>query len=194
MIGLFFDVIEIIMKLGFWVSGFNVRWQSYSTWRVQSLGKSQQGTSITCLGLMRVHGEMMQLTPSVWVLMDILSDSSMFILIATHFFSLNKSFKLFLLPGILLHLQGNHHFLPLFFTYYLFILSTILHILKGNKIPVKIKCKVKNNPTMAQWIGFCTRQSWKFLYGHHIHDSFSSESPLFSGWLLRQNFSFTTSQ
>ena len=93
-------------KFGFWVC----RCQSSSTRRIRSLGESHLGTSTPCLGLMNVPGQPMLLTPSVWVLMLFSSNSSVFILIATLFFSLMKSFKLFLLPGTPLHLQGNDNF------------------------------------------------------------------------------------
>ncbi|XP_029128403.1 MACPF domain-containing protein At1g14780 isoform X2 [Cajanus cajan] len=82
--------------------------QSCSTRRVQSLGESPLATSTPCLGLRRIPGQLMLLTPSVWVLMPILSNSSISIFIATLFFSLNDSFKLFLLPGTPLHSQGEN--------------------------------------------------------------------------------------
>ncbi|XP_047173604.1 MACPF domain-containing protein At1g14780 isoform X2 [Vigna umbellata] len=85
----------------------SIKCQSSSTRRVRSLGESHLGTSTPCLGLMKVRGQLMLLTPSVWVLMVILSNSSVFILIGTHLFCLIKSLKLFLLPGIPLHLQGE---------------------------------------------------------------------------------------
>jgi len=120
-------------KFGFWVC----RCRSSSTRRVRSLGESHLGTSTACLGSMNVRGQRMLPTPSVWVLIAILSNSSVFILIGTLLFCLIKSLKLFLLPGIPLHLQGNNN---LFYLFIFFSKSSffILHF-NANKFSTKIK-------------------------------------------------------
>ncbi|KAJ0077853.1 hypothetical protein Patl1_36679 [Pistacia atlantica] len=69
---------------------FNEVCQIFSIRRVQYRGKFHQGVSTPCLTWRAVHGQLMLLTQSIGDLMDILSHSSIFIVIAILWFSLMK--------------------------------------------------------------------------------------------------------
>ncbi|XP_019422520.1 PREDICTED: MACPF domain-containing protein At1g14780-like isoform X2 [Lupinus angustifolius] len=123
------------------ISSPSPKCQNCSIRKAQYLGKFHLGASMQCLGLMKVHGQVMQLRQSTWVLMAILLHSSIFILIGIHLFYPNKSLKLFLLRGILLHLQGEFliRFIEKFGTHIIVGLSI------GGKDLVLVKQDVSSN-------------------------------------------------